>query len=145
MTIAWLIVSVVMVIGEMLCPVFFMFWFGIGALVALVVSLFSSNIIAQATVFLVVSLILVIFMKPLTKKFFKSNTKDELNMNGIIGKTAIVTKPINNLNGTGEVKIHGEIWRAVNENDEEIIEKDKKVEVLRIDGVKLIVKLADEN
>ena len=66
-------------------------------------------------------------------------------MNGIIGKTAIVTKNIDNLNGTGEVKIHGEIWRAVNEKDEEIIEKEKKVEVLRIDGVKLIVKLADEN
>ena len=50
------------------------------------------------------------------------------------------TKTIDNLNSTGEVKIHGEVWRAITENDSEIIEVDKQVEVLRIDGVKLIVK-----
>ena len=139
-TIAWLIISGVLFIGEMICPIFFMFWFAIGALVALVVSLITSNLAVQIVTFLVVSIVLVIFMKPLTNKFFKNKTKDELNMNGIIGKTAVVTKKIDNLNGTGEVKIHGEIWRALNESDNEIIEVNEHVEVLRIDGVKLIVK-----
>ena len=143
-TIAWLIISVVMFIGEMVCPVFFMFWFAIGALAALVVSLITSNLAVQIVVFLVVSIVLVIFMKPLTNKLFKNKTKDELNMNGIIGKTAVVTKKIDNLNGTGEVKIHGEVWRALNESDNEIIEAEKHVEVLRIDGVKLIVKAITE-
>jgi len=140
--IAWLIVAVVMIIGEMICPIFFMFWFGIGALVALVVSFITSNIIIQAVVFLVVSVVLVIFTKPLTNKFFKNKTKDNLNMNGIIGKTALVTKTIDNLKGTGEVKVHGEIWSAISENDE-IIEVENQVEILKIDGVKLIVKNID--
>ena len=140
MTIAWLIIAVALFFGEMVCPIFFMFWFAIGALGALVVSLITSNVIIQTSVFLAISVILVIFMKPLTNKFFKTKTKDELNMNGIIGKTAVVIKTIDNLKGIGEVKIHGEVWRAITENDSEIIEVDKQVEVLRIDGVKLIVK-----
>ena len=80
------------------------------------------------------------FMKPLTNKLFKNEGKDDLNMNGIIGKNAIVIKTIDNLKGVGEVKIHGEKWSAVTENDGEIIETESQVEVLRVDGVKLVVK-----
>jgi len=140
MTIIWLIIAVIMFVGEMVCPIFFMFWFALGALAALVVSFITSNIIVQVAVFLVVSLALVIFMKPLTNKFFKNKTKDELNMNGIIGKNAIVTKTVDNLKGVGEVKVSGEIWTAISENESEVIEVGKKVEILRIDGVKLVVK-----
>lgn len=140
MTIIWLIIAVIMFVGEMVCPIFFMFWFALGALMALVVSLITSNIVIQVTVFLVTSLTLVIFMKPLTNKFFQNKTKDDLNMNGIIGKNAIVTKNIDNLKGIGEVKVSGEIWTAISENESEVIEVGKKVEILRIDGVKLVVK-----
>lgn len=143
MAVAWLIVAVIMFIGELVCPVFFMFWFAIGALVALVTSFITSNLAIQFSVFLVVSIILVIFMKPLTNKLFKNRTKDELNMNGIIGKNAVVIKTINNIEGTGEVKINGEVWRAVSENENEIIESERYVEILKIDGVKLIVKSID--
>ncbi len=145
MAIAWLIVAVVMFIGELICPVFFMFWFAIGAVVALVVSLITSNLVIQVSVFLVVSTILVIFMKPIANKLFKNQTKDELNMNGIIGKNAIVIKPIDNAKGVGEVKVNGEVWRAVNEKENEVIEKEKYVEILKIDGVKLIVRYIDES
>lgn len=140
MAIVWLIVAAALFIGEMICPIFFMFWFAIGALVALVVSLITSNIIIQTGIFLAVSIILVIFTKPLTNKLFKNEAKDDLNMNGIIGKTAIVIRTIDNLNGTGEVKIHGETWSAIAENDGEIIEAEKQVEILKVDGVKLVVK-----
>ena len=145
MTIFWLIVAAVMFIGEMICPVFFMFWFAIGAIVALITSLITSNIVIQVGIFLVVSIILTIFTKPLTNKFFKNKAKDELNMNGIVGKNAIVTKTINNLNGNGEVKINGEIWSALSEDENIIISQDTKVLVVKIDGVKLIVKPAEEN
>lgn len=140
MSIAWLVIAAALFIGEMICPIFFMFWFAVGAIVALIVSFITSNIVIQAVTFLIVSMILLIFMKPLTNKFFKNKTKDELNINGIIGKNALVTKTIDNLKGVGEVKINGEAWRAVSENDE-IIEAQNQVEIVKIDGVKLIVKL----
>lgn len=145
MTIAWLIIAAALFIGEMICPVFFMFWFAIGALVALVVSLITSNLIIQITSFLIVSFILVLLMKPLTNKLFKNKGNDKLNMNGIIGKNAVVIKEINNLTGVGEVKVNGEVWSAINEMDNELIEVGKKVEVIKVDGVKLIVKSIAEN
>lgn len=141
--IIWLIIAVAFFIGEMVCPIFFMFWFGIGAILALVVSLFTSNIIVQFTVFAIVSVVLAVLTKPLTNKFFKSKTKDELNMNGIVGNTAVVIKDIDNQKGIGEVKIHGEVWSAISEDDSNIIESGKKVTILKVDGVKLVVKTID--
>ena len=118
----------------------FLFWFAIGALAALLTTFITANLTAQIIVFLIISIVLVIFMKPITNKLFQNKTKDELNMNGIIGKNAIVTKEIDNVKGVGEVKIHGETWSAVNEEDEKVIEAGKQVVVQKIDGVKLIVK-----
>jgi len=140
MAIIWLIVAVLFFIGELICPVFFLFWFSVGALVALLLSLVVSNWAIQVIVFLVVSVILLIFMKPLTNKLFKNKEKDELNTNGIIGKTAVVVKEIDNIKGTGEAKVGSELWRAVSDDDSKVIPQDAKVTVLKIDGVKIIVK-----
>lgn len=140
LAIVWLIIAVIMLIGEFVCPIFFMFWFSVGALVALVTTFITSNVTVQIVVFLVVSVISAIFIKPLTTKVFKNDARDELNMNGIIGKTAKVIEPIDNINGKGRVKINGEIWTAVNENESEIILTDELVSITKIDGVKLIVR-----
>lgn len=140
MAIVWLIVAAIMFVGEIVCPIFFMFWFAIGALVALVTSFITSNISVQIIVFLVVSIILTIFIKPLTTKLFKNETKDELNVNGIIGKNAKVIETIDNINGKGRVKINGEVWTAFSADEEVVIPVDELVSVVKIDGVKLIVK-----
>ena len=142
MAIVWLIIAAIMLIGEFLCPIFFMFWFAIGALVALATTLITSNITIQIVVFLLVSVILAIFIKPLTTKLFKNEKKDELNMNGIIGKKAKVIETIDNINGTGRVKINGEIWTAVNENESERISPEELGSSANVDGGKLIVKKA---
>ena len=143
MAIVWLVIAAIMLIGEFVCPIFFMFWFAIGALVALATTFITSSITIQIVVFLVVSVILTIFIKPLTTKLFRNETKDELNVNGIIGKTAKVIETIDNINGKGRVKINGEIWTAVNENESEIISPDDLVSIVKVDGVKLIVKKVD--
>lgn len=143
MPIVWLIIAVILFIGEAVCPVFFMFWFAIGAILALITSLITSNLVAQMVVFFVSTTIFIIFIKPLTNGLFKNNTKDELNMNGIVGKKAIVVEDIDNLKNTGKVKINGEVWKAVNENESEVILSDTQVDIIKVDGVKLIVKKAD--
>ena len=136
----WLIIAVAMFVGEIACPIFFMFWFGIGALGALVTSIITSNLVIQIVVFLCISILLTLFAKPLTSKFFKNKEKDELNVNGMAGKVALVTKTINNLEGVGEAKIGGEVWSAISENESEVIEVGTQVTVVRVDGVKIIVK-----
>ena len=134
----WLIASGAFFIGEILTVGFLLFWFGIACLIAMVVSFFTSNIIIQMVVFLVSSVILILSTKPFVKKFINKKAI-VTNANSLIGKKAIVIKEINNLQGTGQIKIGGEIWSAQNESDTTISE-NQEVEIIKIEGVKLIVK-----
>ena len=62
-------------------------------------------------------------------------------MYSIIGKKATVSYAINNIKGEGQIKIDGDIWSAKTEDeDDEIIPEGSTVEILRIDGVKTVVK-----
>ena len=81
--------------------------------------------------------------KALCKKIL-NNENIVTNVNSLIGKKAIVIQDIDNLKSTGQVKIGGEIWSAQSESND-IISKDTEVEIVKIDGVKLIVKLVPVN
>lgn len=133
----WLILAGVFVIGEVLTSGFLIFWLGLGALIAMAVSFITDNIIIQTTVFLISSVILILATKPLVKKFANTETV-KTNVSSIIGKKGLVTKDINSINSTGQVKIDGELWSAIGENDMEI-SKGTEVEVVEIKGVKVIV------
>ena len=137
----WLIVAGLFFVGEIFTLGFLIFWFGIGALFAMIVSFFTTNIIIQTTVFLITSTIFILATKPLVKKFVdvkKTNT----NVFSIIGKKALVIKDIDPIHSSGQIKLNGEVWSAETENDE-IIKEGSEVDVLEINGVKAIVKLVD--
>ena len=137
----WLIIAGLFFVGEIFTLVFLIFWFGIGALFAMIVSFFTTNIIIQTTVFLITSTIFILATKPLVKKFVdvkKTNT----NVFSIIGKKALVIKDIDPIHSSGQIKLNGEVWSAETENDE-IIKEGSEVEVLKINGVKAIVKLVE--
>ena len=133
----WLILAGVFVIGEVLTSGFLIFWLGLGALIAMAVSFITDKIIIQTTVFLISSVILILATKPLVKKFANTETV-KTNVSSIIGKKGLVTKDINSINSTGQVKVDGELWSAIGENDMEI-SKGTEVEVVEIKGVKVIV------
>ena len=65
----WLIIAGLFFIGEIITVGFLIFWFGIGALIAMTVSFFTANIIIQTTVFVISSAILLFATKPFVKKF----------------------------------------------------------------------------
>ena len=137
----WLIVAGLFFVGEIFTLGFLIFWLGIGALFTMIVSFFTTNIIIQTTVFLITSTIFILATKPLVKKFVdvkKTNT----NVFSIIGKKALVIKDIDPIHSSGQIKLNGEVWSAETENDE-IIKEGSEVEVLKINGVKAIVKLVD--
>lgn len=133
----WLIVAGIFFILEMATVGFLVFWFGIGALLALVVSLFTDNIIVQTTVFVLSSGLLVFLTRPFINKFAKTE-KTETNAFSIIGKTALVIEEINPVLGTGQIKVNGELWSAKTEN-EIVIDKDTQVKIQAIEGVKAVV------
>lgn len=140
MTIYWLIFAFILLVGEIISPSFFLFWFSIGAVVACILSLFTANLYIQIAVFAVVSVLLLIFTKPLVKKFMASKTNVKSNVDALIGKKANVIEAINFKQSTGKVKINGEVWKAISKNEEENFEKDSEVIICAVEGVKLIVK-----
>ena len=133
----WLIAAGIFFIIEIATVGFLIFWLGIGALFAMVASFFTDNLLIQTTVFVISSSVLIPLTKPIVNKYFDDGKTIATNAYSLIGKVGIVTTPINVLDNTGQVKVNGEIWSA--KADEDIM-KGTEVEILKIDGVKLIVK-----
>lgn len=135
----WLIIAGVCLIIEMITTGFFIFWFGLGALITMIVSfIFPDNLLLQTTVFVVSSTLLIFLTKPFVEKFTKSDKKVKTNAYSIIGKKGIVTQDINPTHGIGQIKVAGEVWSAKT-SDGSIIEKGSQIEVIEIDGVKAVV------
>lgn len=133
----WLIVAGIFFIVEIATTGFLIFWLGIGALLAMITSFITNSIVAQTIVFVVTSCILIPLTKPLADKFTNKKTV-ATNSYSLINKHGIVTMDINPIEATGQVKVNGEIWSAKSQ-DESIIPQGTEIEVLDIDGVKLIV------
>lgn len=136
--IVWLAVLVLLVIIELATMGLTTIWFAGGALVATIIAALNGPIWLQFVCFVVVSLVLLVLTRPVAMRYFNQN-REKTNVDGLIGKQAIVTLEINNLLGTGQVMIGGMEWTARSVNDEEKIEAGAVVIVKSISGVKVLV------
>lgn len=134
----WLILCGIFFILEIFTVTFMMFWPGVAAFVSAMLAVFGAPIEAQIIVFSVLSIVLIIFTKPLTNKLFKSNTIVNTNIDNIVGKEGKVVVDVNNLENRGQVKVGGEVWTAISD-DKDVIPSGTTVKVTGIDGVKLII------
>ena len=135
----WLVISLFFFILEIATSGFLVFWFGIGGLVATILSVFVENVIIQTIVFLITSTILIIFTKPLVSKFSKPEQIVKTNAYSVEGKIGKVTKDIEPVEGRGQVIIDGETWSAKS-FDDSFIPKGTEIKVESLNGVKVIVK-----
>lgn len=133
----WLIILAVLIFIEILTLGLTTIWFAGGALVAFIVSLFYDNLLVELIIFLVVSLVLLYFTRPLVLKYFNPK-RTKTNYEGVVGKTGLVTIAIDNMNAVGQVIVDGQEWsaRTLEGNS---IEEGAKVKIQGISGVKLIV------
>ena len=116
-------------------------WFAIGAGVTALVKVLAPNIGIpwQALIFVGVSTALFLATRPFVKKLMANRGKEhETNLELIVGKEAVVTEDIDNIKGTGAVKINGLEWSARTADGEEIL-VGEIVLVKEIKGNKLIV------
>ena len=117
-------------------------WFSVGSLAALITSFITDNFWIQLVVFFVVSVAVLCLVRPLSKKYFTPKTQ-ATNADRLVGQQAVVTETIDNLAATGQVKIKGQTWTARSEGDE-VLSPGTRITVVRIEGVKVIVKAAEE-
>lgn len=135
----WIIIAGLFFIMEIATVGFLVFWFAIGALIAMVVSLFTSNLAIQTAVFVFSSAILICFTRKFANKFTSKDSAIQTNAYSIIGKKGIVIKEIDPISGQGQIKVGTEVWSAKTADNTKIKE-GTEVEVTEINGVKAIVK-----
>ena len=135
--IVWLALLIIFAVAEAATVGLTSVWFAIGSLGALVCALAGGNIWLQLGIFIVLSLVCLVALRPLAKKYL--NTRVEpTNADRVIGQEARVTQDIDNIQGTGAVTIGGVTWTARSEHDTPS-PAGAMVRVLRIEGVKVIV------
>lgn len=134
MVIGWFIAFVVLLVIELVTVNLVTIWFAIGAVAAIITTIFTDSILIQCIVFTVVSVISLLITKPLIKKFKKFEV-EPTNSDRVIGKVGEVTQKIGR-NKYGEVKVYGNTWTA---SSKQVINVGERVKVLSIDGVKLVV------
>lgn len=141
-SILWLIILAILIFIEILTLGLTTIWFAGGALIAFIVSLFFDNLLLEIILFLVVSMVLLYFTRPLVLKYFNPK-RIKTNYEGVIGKVAMVTIKIDNMNAVGQVVVDGQEWSA-RALDDVVIENGTKVKIHGISGVKLMVSIYKE-
>ena len=141
--IIWLVLLIILVGIEMSTMGLTTIWFAGGALVAIVAALLHAPVIVQIVLFFLVALVLLIFTRPVAVRYFNKD-RIKTNVEGIVGKQAIVTEEIDNLHATGKVTVGGQEWSARGAEGTQVIETGKVVTVVAVSGVKLMVRESAE-
>ena len=138
MEILWLVLLILFLVAEGATAAVTTIWFAIGAVAAMIAALLGAEIWLQVVLFAAVSVICLLALRPVLKKYLDPK-KTKTNIDALIGKQALVQEDIDNVSGTGRVKLDGMQWSA-RSADGEKIEKDTIVVVEKIEGVKVFVK-----
>ncbi len=136
MPVFWLAAAIIFVVIEGLTMGLTTIWFAGGAVVALAASLLGAGLAVQLVLFFAVSIVLLLSTRKIfVKKLHTGRTKT--NVDALIGKEAIVIRPIRPMEG-GLIKLGGQEWTAVCRENVSF-ETGEKVKVKAIEGVKAIV------
>lgn len=134
----WGIVAVVTLIAEIATTALISIWFTIGAVGALIAAAAGVSPLAQLLIFLLLSIISLLLIRPLTRRLVGTRVVPT-NADRLLGMEAKVTEDIDNDNSAGAVYIDGKTWTA-RSADGHPIPAGKLVEVAAMEGVKLIVR-----
>lgn len=107
----WFGIAVACAVIEIATTGFWFLWLAIAA--AVIALLTKINLVTQLPIqlliFSIISLVLIIFTRPLLVKAL--GTRDvKSNVDALIGRQGVVIETVNPLTGEGQIKIGGEIW-----------------------------------
>ena len=135
----WIGVLVASVVVEFLTDQFVSIWFAPAAVLAVILDFCGAGEIWQTLSFLAVSLVgIVLLRRFLVKTSHGSRTKT--NIEAIVGSKCVVTEKIDNYAGCGQARVGAQIWSARSADEDDIIEVGEVVNIVAIEGVKLICK-----
>lgn len=138
-TIIWLVIFIVLLGIEIATLGLTTIWFAGGALMATLAAAIDLPLYVQIPVFLVVSVVLLLFTRPIAQKYFNKE-RIRTNAESLVGQTAVVTESINNLKGMGKAVINGQEWTARSVDDSAELQKETQATIVAIEGVKLVLR-----
>lgn len=134
----WLIVLALTLLLEVLTVQLVSIWFSIGAIFAEICALLKFSMPIQISVFIGISVLCLFIFYPLLNRNLRAK-KQHFNADSVINEEGIVIEDINNLAGTGQVKVKNQVWSANTTDINTIVLKNSIVKVKAINGVKLLV------
>jgi membrane protein implicated in regulation of membrane protease activity len=138
----WIAMAALFIIGEIFTQGFFLLWFGIGAAVAGILAILGLGVGWQLGAFVVVSGALFVASRRLAEKISKKQPPG-IGADRFVGLDGIVLEEIDNVKNTGRVRVQKDEWRADSETGE-IIPEGERIEVIRLDGTHMVVKIKRE-
>lgn len=131
----WLGIGIVFFIIEAIIPGLISIWFGIAAMITMIISTFIDNIFYQFYIFIILSGIIFVITKNISKKW---RERKKENLDRIRGQIVEIRSIKNN--GDYEIYLDGKNWIG---KSNESFEVGEKVRVTRIEGIKLILEKID--
>jgi membrane protein implicated in regulation of membrane protease activity len=138
----WIVAALVLAVAELLTLSFVALYLAIGSLAAAVTALLGGDVWLQVLVFAVVSVATLLLTRRPLQRLLNRTPVVPSNAPTVVGKRAVVVIPIQAGPGErGQVKVGTEHWSARSEDEHAIVE-GATVDVVRIDGVTLVVRPA---
>ena len=136
-SIVWLILLVAFIVAEAATATLVSIWFCAGAAAALLLSAFVPNVLAQTAVFLVVSLVCLVLVRPLVrKKDAKAAVPTNADRN--VGQTAEVIAAVEPAR-PGRARLSGVDWAA---RCDVPLAEGQLAEVVAVEGTTLVLRPA---
>ena len=142
MTLIWIAAMVIFGVVEAITVGLTSIWFVVGSVAGLIAAICGGPIWLQLALFFVVSIVCLAATRPLVKKL-SAGRAVPTNADRVLGRTARVTETIDNDSASGAVYVDGKTWTA-RSADGSVLPAGSRVEIRRMEGVKLIVEAAQK-
>ena len=138
MPIVWLISAIAFGVLELVTTSLVSIWFVLGSVAAMIASLFDVPIWFQIVIFIIVSAVSLFVTRPIATKYLNNRTV-KTNLDSLVGRKTTARTDIDNLKLSGKADLDGTTWIVVSEDDS-LISAGEEIEVVKVEGAKLIVR-----
>ncbi len=137
----WIIIALVTLIMDIATSAFLFMWFTMGAVLSMIALAAGASPLTQAVLFGLSSTILMGIGYPIVKKTIKKTVKKTATMEeSYIGRIMTLMEDVDE---KALIKVDGIYWTV--KNVDGIIRKGEKIQIVGIDGNKLLIKRLGEN
>ncbi|MBV2151322.1 NfeD family protein [Kitasatospora sp. SUK 42] len=111
--------------------------FAVGSLAAAGVAGLGGGVVLQAVTFLVVSVALVVVVRPIAYRQLQKGPQVKMGIEALQGATAVVAETVDGEGG--RIKLNGEIWSARALHPDQVYQPGQQVDVVEIQGATALV------